>query len=224
MKRLLTCTVALIIPASLNAAEGEFSGGIAITSNYVSNGITQTEDGPAIQPFFENSIDGFYVGTWLSNVDFGPADDDKIEIDVYLGYRDQLESALYYDVGYARYLYDDSGDCCGEFKALLGYEFADVFALEGYTAYNRDGSSFNSNLSFAADVGRGFYVSGLYGYKQSNKNNYWHLGGAYEITDIVNVDLRYHGADSGDEGWVFTLSAYHAASTFERLLLEPFQR
>lgn len=89
-----------------SAQEAEVSANISLTSNYVFRGLTQTDDGPAIQGGFDVTSGGFYVGTWASSVDFG--DDTTLEVDVYGGYSGALTETTSYDVGVIYYAYPDS--------------------------------------------------------------------------------------------------------------------
>lgn len=63
-----------------------FSANIGAVSNYIWRGVSQTDDGPAIQGGLDYAHEsGFYVGTWASNVDFG-ADEANYELDLYGGF------------------------------------------------------------------------------------------------------------------------------------------
>lgn len=105
---------ALAIGLSANSAvaqELSFSYGVDVTSNYISKGSTQTEDGAAIQPYFEASYGLFYGGVWGSNVKFDGASD--IEYDVYAGIRPSW-GEIEFDIGFARYFYRDDNTNYGE--------------------------------------------------------------------------------------------------------------
>jgi len=125
---LALCATTLAAPA---LAEGlSFSAGIALTSNYMSRGVTQSMNRPALQFYGEFESSGFYGGVWGSTVDFGPADPDNMEIDLYAGYRFSV-GEVSVDVGYARYMYDSSGDCCGELYGLVEYETGQTTVFGG---------------------------------------------------------------------------------------------
>ena len=98
-----TLIPALALAASLGAgsAAAEVAGNISVTNNYLWRGVTQTDDQAAVQGGLDYShASGAYVGTWLSNVDFG--DDTGYELDLYGGYGLELGEvgldvgALYY--------------------------------------------------------------------------------------------------------------------------------
>ena len=63
--------VALLATAGTAMAEGEWSGNVAMTSDYTWRGVSQSNEDPAIQGGFDYANGLFYAGTWASNVDFG---------------------------------------------------------------------------------------------------------------------------------------------------------
>lgn len=116
-------------------ASAQPGGGVALTSDYVYRGASQTDGGPAIQGHFsyevrftaEESIDpdtgerfaetrsAFYADVWASNVDFNEGADDPdiqdeadLEMNITLGFYNTTDAGLSYEVGGVRYLYPDS--------------------------------------------------------------------------------------------------------------------
>ena len=102
---------AMAIPGSALAADASpFSANVSLTSDYVFRGISQTNNGAAIQGGFDYAHDsGFYAGVWASNIswlsDAGIATGASVEIDTYLGFGGETESGFSYDVGFLRYNY-----------------------------------------------------------------------------------------------------------------------
>lgn len=91
------------------AAFANLSSTVTLTSNYLFNGITLTEDDPALQPSLDWVSDsGWYVGTWGSNVSF--VENTDYEVDFYAGYYKDLGNNLALDVGVAHYTYYGSSD------------------------------------------------------------------------------------------------------------------
>ena len=85
---------------------GEWSANAAMTSNYIWRGLTQTENEAAVQGGIDYAADnGFYIGTWASNVNYGPSDVYSYEHDVYAGFAFDT-GAISWDVGYLYYNYD----------------------------------------------------------------------------------------------------------------------
>ena len=116
-KTILAGTLLVALPIA-NAAEGpfEYSANVALTSDYVWRGYTQTDEGFATQGGFDiNHETGIYVGTWGSNVKFledntvEPSDRADVELDLYLGYGGELDHGVSYDVQVTRYMYPGSG-------------------------------------------------------------------------------------------------------------------
>jgi len=111
--------IALAMLATTGVAQAEISGNVAIASDYVFRGISQTDNQMAVQGGFDYAHDsGFYVGTWASNVDsaffgngkYNSSVDPQIELDMYAGYSGDLGNGLGYDLGYLRYQYPGSED------------------------------------------------------------------------------------------------------------------
>jgi uncharacterized protein (TIGR02001 family) len=109
---------ALLAAAGI-ANAGEFSVTPTIASDYDWRGVSQTNPdldgdfggGVAFQLGADYAFDnGFYVGAWGSNVDFGSSDPD-LEIDLYAGYSfGDSESGIGYDVGITTYNYPSASD------------------------------------------------------------------------------------------------------------------
>lgn len=182
-------------------------GGLALTSNYVSDGVTQTEDGPALQGYLELEASGFYAGFWSSNVEFEGVDD-SVELDLYLGYRGETPGGLAYDLGYYRYYYNDTGDCCGEAIAVLSGQATDRLALEGQLTYDPEFDDYSVEVSPEFAITDAWSASGTLGYKHSLDGAYGDLGVTYSLNDTASLDFRYADAEGqGNDGIFFvTLS------------------
>jgi len=204
----------------LRADELSYSAGLDYTSNYVSNGVTQTNGKPAIQAYLEVDLNGFYAGSWISAVDFGTSD--NLEVDLYVGYRTSFANEFFLDVGYAQYLYDETGNCCGEFKLTGAYPILEDLGVVGYVAYNPQSGDFNKSVGLAYAFNDQFAISGKFGKTDFNNNEYWEIGASLAFNDILSGQVAYHGAQSGDEGLVFTLSLATDQSNFARLVTNPF--
>ncbi|AGA88974.1 conserved hypothetical protein, proteobacterial [Thioflavicoccus mobilis 8321] len=83
---LLAASFIATVPASADAPFS-LSANIGAVSNYLWRGMTQTDDGPAIQGGIDLSHEsGFYAGTWASNIDWDDDDSPNYELDLYMGY------------------------------------------------------------------------------------------------------------------------------------------
>jgi len=104
-KRLLVATAFLTISTS---AIADWSSTITLANDYLFNGVSQTDESPAIQGSIDwSGNSGWYAGGWASNVDFG--DDTNIEADVYVGYYTAINDAVNLDAGIAHYTYRGAG-------------------------------------------------------------------------------------------------------------------
>ncbi|HIL91457.1 MAG TPA: hypothetical protein EYG50_01690, partial [Cycloclasticus sp.] len=103
MKLLQTTAIAGLLVASGAASALELSGNVALTTDYVWRGVSQTDGAPAIQGGFDADLgNGLYAGVWASNVDFGS--DASSEVDVYAGWAGQV-AGFDLDVGVLHYAY-----------------------------------------------------------------------------------------------------------------------
>lgn len=202
--RFVFAAFAIALPATSQAQDVTVYGGVSLTSNYLASGVTQTDDGPALQGYVEFEASGFYAGVWASNVDFG--DDDKVEIDLYLGYRGETAGGFSYDLSYARYYYNASGDCCGEVILALGLPLGDAASVTAEVGYDPEASTLGSSLSLDYALGEKLGLSATFGHSEANANNYWDIGGTYSLSDTVSVDLRYHDTSDGGSGIVAAIS------------------
>ncbi|MCU7553855.1 TorF family putative porin [Alteromonas sp. ASW11-19] len=93
-------------------------------SDYMFNGVSQTDNDPALQASLDYAASGgVYAGVWTSNVDYGASADQ--ELDGYIGHFVQLDESVSVDYGIAYYTYhggDDSSELnYPEMYAKFGY-------------------------------------------------------------------------------------------------------
>jgi uncharacterized protein (TIGR02001 family) len=114
----------LIVPISTSIilpAQAEVSGNIALVSNYMSYGLSQSKDTPALQlsiSWAGNS--GAYLGGWASQVDFGEGTD--TEFSVSAGYFTEFSKRLSLDIGAAHFAYEGA-------KVSSSYEYSEIYSL-----------------------------------------------------------------------------------------------
>ncbi|MGY6632275.1 MAG: TorF family putative porin [Alkalilacustris sp.] len=191
IRSLLAATAlgAAVLPGAAAAQEPTFSFGAALTSDYISRGLSQTGGRPAIQPYAEVGLGGFYAGVWASNVRF--ADErDRAEVELYAGFANEV-GALSYDVGYARYFYNRSGNCCGEF--LLGLGFAAPYGMTfvADAAYDPGASILAASVGAEYTFAGGWNASAEVGREQAS-HNFWNVGVGLVLNPVTSFDLRLH--------------------------------
>ncbi len=98
-------TLALLATLSCSfAAQAEWSSTVTLASDYLFNGVSQTDEKPALQASLDWAGDsGWYAGAWASNVDFG--DDTNLEVDLYAGFYQDINDNVGLDLGVAQYTY-----------------------------------------------------------------------------------------------------------------------
>ncbi len=199
---------------------GEFSGNVALVSDYSFRGISQTQTDVAFQGGLDWAHDsGVYLGLWGSTIKF-PEDDSFLEQDIYGGFANEV-GAFSYDVGAVFFWYPKE-------EALNYWEFA----FNG--AYDFDVAAVSAGFLWSPDyfgvLGDGYYLStgvsvplpvtdrldvsidANLGYTIMDKNLYemevdevvvdavddyldWNVGLTVGFPSGIGVDLRYVDTD-----------------------------
>lgn len=171
----------------VGSAHAELSGNAAATTNYVWRGLTQTDDAAAIQGGIDYAHgSGVYVGSWISNVDFGS--EAGQEVDIYGGFSNEV-GGFSYDVGYIWYIYPTEG----------ALNFQEYYLGLGYGPFSVKFSYDDDNENLYSEAGLDFELA-------SGVTLNLHVG-SYDFdvgTDYVDY-LVGITKDAGD-GWEF--SAY----------------
>ncbi len=226
MRNVLGVIFALILfcgaGAGLKADELNYFAGVSLTSNYVSNGKTQSKGNPALQAYAELHKNGFYGGLFFSKVDYRR--EDEIILDLHLGYRTNFDDKFLLDVSYAHYLFDNSGACCGEMKLAVVYRLIDELGLDGFVAYNWRTHEFNKRIGLVYVANEQLNLTASYGKADFIDNEYWKAGASYAFTEHMSVKVEYNGSQAGNEGLVVTLGLATNQSSVARLLTGQFGR
>jgi uncharacterized protein (TIGR02001 family) len=99
-------SLALVAPVQANSLSSTFT----LASDYLFDGVSQTQNDPAFQAGLDYGVGGFYAGLWTSNVDFGPGDPADQEIDLYAGYGQSYDNGWGWSAGFAHYTYSGAKD------------------------------------------------------------------------------------------------------------------
>ena len=229
---LATCGVALAEEATKGKIEtGLFAGknfaaSVALTTDYVYRGVSQTDENWAIQGSFDyGHPSGFYVGVWASNVD-EIVSEGNIEMDFYGGYSRELFKNFTFDIGVIYYFYPDPGTGPKRdfIEGVLGlkYAFSNIaLSPELGLSYNyspdfygadRDGNHLLGTLDLTLPYE--FGVGGNLGYQDVKGGEtsggaageggssgfdfyYWRLGLSKAIKGF-DLDLSYWDTDAED--------------------------
>ncbi len=242
MKKKLNLLLALLLTAICGTASAEeetkekieggvfhqsnFGASVALTTDYVFRGISQTDEDPAIQGSLDYAHpSGFYLGVWASNVDEAISRG-NIEIDYYAGYTAEFSKGFSYDVSLIYYSYPSGGNDPEpdyiEGHLGLAYAFSDI-PLEpslgvGYNYspdfYGEDGDAHYINGTLDVTLPAGFGLGFELGYQdvegdKTTGNNmgedgadgfdYWHwrIGLSKELKGF-ELDLSYYDTNEED--------------------------
>lgn len=224
-------TAAILGGAMLAAVSGAaladdklaLSANVALTTDYVFRGVTQTASQPAIQGGFDASYKLFYAGVWASNLDWGggPNGQDlaSIEMDWYGGIRPTWQG-LNFDIGAIYYSYPGAcDDKCGledpnywEIKTGVSHTFGQQLTL-GVTNYwspeftGKTGEADALELAAAYAFTKKWFnffspsVSGTLGWQwveDLDDYTYWNVGLTLGFMDHWSADVRYWDTGSLD--------------------------
>ncbi len=199
----LALTTATVVAVAEEAPVHSFSANLAVTTDYIWRGVSQTDNEPALQGGVDYAhASGLYLGAWASNVDFGPGDDSDIEIDLYGGFANEVGD-FSYDLGVIHYDYPGEGD--NDFDEVylgLGYDFlsakvsyTDEFGEDGDDAtYYEAGADFELPMAVALGLHVGYYdIDPDDGFDYTD----WKVAVAREYSGF-NFELAYTDTDLSD--------------------------
>lgn len=198
------------------------SANVALTTDYVFRGESQSDEGAAIQGGFDCDYRMFYAGVWASSIEFdAPYDGASVEVDVYGGIKHKF-SNIELDLGVIYYAYPDAEEGANndldylEIKFGATAELTSNISVSG-TVYYSDDYFAESGEAWVVEggisVGLGTYgrfsptLSALVGNVDWDDNDlsgiedftYWNVGVEVGLTDKFTLDLRYWGTDADED-------------------------
>jgi len=214
MKLLQTTAIAGLLVASGAASAIELSGNVALTSDYVWRGVSQTDGSPAIQGGFDADLgNGLYAGVWGSNVDFGG--EESMELDIYAGLNTSL-AGLDLDIGILHYAYPTSANGTDFTEVYVGTTLAlpligDVSVQQSFGLDT--GSEDTGDVNFGDYTSVGFSLGDHAGFAVSAGLGYMNAEVGEDVTDWkvsasksmfgVDLDVSYTDTDgAGSEDTV----------------------
>jgi len=157
----------------------EISANLAIASNYVWRGMTQTANSPAVQGGLDLGYNGFYLGTWGSNVEFGDTAN-NLEADFYAGYAGSVEG-FGYDLGYIYYAYPNESDAFNFDEAYIGLSY-------DWTSFGVSGK-----YSFGLD-------------SNIDTTDYWEVGASAKLPAEITLAASYGDYDELGTNYLISLA------------------
>jgi uncharacterized protein (TIGR02001 family) len=206
--------ILLILFTGKHAVAAEFSGYVAVMTDYVKRGVTQSEGDPALQLGGDVSFtNGLYLGAWASTMDVsnGPTRQRDREVNYYAGYIFDVTKFWRISVNAVAYEYPgQTGNVDYSYQEYsVGGSYNDQLWLDfSYSPdlYNTGHSSTNVELFAEWPLSGVWAIGGGAGYYDTSNltgsaYQYWQLGitGSFKWVD---VDLRFHDTDK----WVPIIS------------------
>jgi uncharacterized protein (TIGR02001 family) len=188
---IVAASTLMLAPGAARAAESgspEFSGNVAYTTDYRFRGISQTDRDMAVQGGFDIDFgNGFYAGTWASNVQFGGS----IEVDWYGGYGGEFNEDVSYDVGYMFYNYPSD-------NSSPDLDYHEVYGSIGY----KDATvGLVYSPEYFADTDSFIYLYGEYSYAINEQLNLdLHLG--WNMFDDDEAFAEFLGATGAGDDYI----------------------
>lgn len=183
-------------PAS-DELPGAISGSVALTSNYIDRGVTNSDNDPAIQGTLEYALEtgvlgtSVYIGTFASNAKLeGDTDTSHVEIDALFGIRGDVgETGLSWDLGGAYYAYPgtarrDNFDYW-EIPLILTYKATEWLEIEFFDAPTPE---------YQFNTGIGNYSSGKLTFDIANPYVGWQV--------FAGVGYQYIEKDASGTDWI----------------------
>ena len=161
---------------SAGAANAEVSGSVALVSDYVFRGISQSDGGPAIQGSLDWTNDIWYAGVWGSSTELEAGE--SMELDLYVG-ATPTTGPVEWDLALVGYFYpggddDDVGGELDYYEGIVGASFnvTEQFSVGGQVAYTPE---------YFGETGEGIYYEINGGFALSDATAF---SAAYGVQDI----------------------------------------
>jgi uncharacterized protein (TIGR02001 family) len=209
--------------------EFAYSFTLAVTSDYVFRGFSQTDNDPTLQASAGFTYGIFYAGVWASGVDFGtgfPADTAEFEADYYAGIKPTY-GKFTFDFGVIYYDYPgfkaEKNEAL-ELKAGVSAAVTDSLSVGGTIYYSpdyndKDYQVYEGTVAYTLPTVHIFTptLSGTLGYVDDDNDDlglggsytYWNAGLTLAV-DKLAFDFRYWDTDVdttlSDERFVATVT------------------
>ena len=195
---------ALSYPAASLATELTFGGTVAITSNYLSDGLSETGNRPALQFQAEVGANGFYANIFASQVkdDAGNA----ASLDLSAGYRAELATAAGYDIGITQSFRNVTRNDGAEIYGSLYYPVSDRLTLTAEASYDLAEKTFGGNLGADFAATDTWALTAVAGQTDPQASPFWGLGVSHDLSATTSVALDYQDTSSTEAVYALTLN------------------
>ena len=198
---LLTLTAAASFAQAAPAAASAFttSGNIAISSDYVFRGVSQTAGKAAVSAGYDVShTSGLSAGVWASNVSdaFG-----GLEIDLYANYGFKV-GAVDLSVGYINYVYNTAANG-GEANVSATYAGLNLKVSKGVNGSLNE-YYYEANYSYDVAAIKGLSLGLHYGSERLNNNDDYAIGLSYPVLGFTGT-VSFSDIQNGESITAFSL-------------------
>ena len=220
----LACTTGLLCAAAQSklGLPGKLSANVALASEYIFRGLSQTDGKPAVQGGFDYQVAlvnpaKLYAGVWASSVDFGEpgnVDGATVEMDLYGGLKGKIgRSGISWEAGFIYYTYPGAASGLNydywEVKIAAGFDFG-FAALTGSVNYTTDnfansGEAAYSKLGIEVPIPgvKGLSLNGHLAEQTVERNGAfgspdyieWNIGAGYNVAGMFDVSINYSDTD-----------------------------
>ncbi|WP_226552414.1 TorF family putative porin [Celeribacter naphthalenivorans] len=209
MKKAYTLTAIASAAALLagSASAGTTNVGLSWNNDFLVGTKSLNDGKPALQGYAEHWFDnGFFVGAWFSQVDWGTAD--KYEIDTYLGYFKAFGPTTV-NLGLVAFNYDDYGHDYVQAWVDFDHYFTEDFALGTKIKYAFDNNyNYDWRYVLTSDYKASDKTSFAAEYQidPSNDTHEWKVSAAYAMTDQFSAKITYAVSDFASDKVGFSLN------------------
>lgn len=195
------------LAAPVFAADDPLSFNAGVVSDYRYRGISQTRLKPALQGGVDYALpSGFYVGAWGSTIKWIKDNgvDGSVEIDLYGGWRGEIQKDLGYDLGLLQYAY--AGNKLADTAGGGVYKNADTTELYGALTWGPVTGKLSyaltnlfGNYNFATD-------ESTRGSTYAELNGSFDLGSGFSLAPHVGHQAVSHLSVASYTDWSLTVS------------------
>jgi uncharacterized protein (TIGR02001 family) len=160
-------SVVLLLSQPVAAETVNSTGSVLLISDYLYRGISQTDEGPALQGSLTLATDsGWYASAWGSNIKFGQG---SMELDISAGRSFAVAPDWTVDLGLMQYRYPKGDNSTDQFNFIEGYG---KLIYQDWTF----GLALTDDY-FGAGVGKFWYLSADWNQQLTEQLQLqWHLG------------------------------------------------
>lgn len=223
----------VFIAASANShAAGRLGGSVALTTDYLLRGVSQSNGSPALQADLHyQTPSGWLAGLWASSVDLDPEDGRTAELNVFFGYSRPLAGDWSMKLVAVHYAYPDNtpAGLYNYDELIAGATYRDLLFMTVAASPNtpheiapgiaRDHTAFSYDLALRYPLQGTWSALGGLGYYDLKGPNgagyaYWSAGVGYDF-DPWHLEMAWFGttpaaealfdADTPRSHWAATL-------------------